>query len=80
MLDWSNEIRYHIFDTRPDTEFNDKRVDFAYRRRYVERQGPKFRGYVVLVVRLKTLNMHQTFSEMSPRGLGLRHRYTIATS
>ena len=20
--DWSNGIRYHIFDTRPDTEFN----------------------------------------------------------
>jgi hypothetical protein len=37
MFDWSNGIRYHIFDTRPDTEFNDKRVDFAYRRRYVER-------------------------------------------
>ena len=22
--DWSNGIRYHIFDTRPDTEFNYK--------------------------------------------------------
>ena len=21
-FDWSNRIRYHIFDTRPDTEFN----------------------------------------------------------
>ena len=24
--DWSNGIRYHTFDTRPDTEFNSIRV------------------------------------------------------
>jgi len=24
--DWSNGIRYHIFDTRPDAEFEDARV------------------------------------------------------
>ena len=22
--DWSNGIRHHVFDTRPDTEFNDR--------------------------------------------------------
>jgi len=25
--DWSNGIRYHIFDTRPDTEFKPARLD-----------------------------------------------------
>ena len=27
--DWSNGIRYHMFGTRPDTEFNDPAAGYA---------------------------------------------------
>jgi hypothetical protein len=29
--DWSNGIRYHIFGTRPDTEFNNTVEDDLFR-------------------------------------------------
>ena len=65
--------------TTPD---NDTGAVFAYRRRYVERRGSKFRGYVVLIMNPENAKSASTFAEMSTIGLlvGLGHEFTIATS